>query len=44
MIRERNLIAQKFFRQMGFFCWGVLRKHYEDSDDDGYKFSYYLGW
>ena len=41
-VRETNLYAQLFFRAMGFRCVGVLRNHYEDTDEDAYEMLYLL--
>ncbi len=37
-VRERNLDAQLFLKQLGFTATGVLREYYEDSDEDAYLF------
>lgn len=39
-VRERNVVAQQFFKAMGFRAVCVLRHHYEDSDEDGYLMRY----
>ncbi len=39
-VRETNLDAQIFFRQCGFRAVSVLKKFYEDSDEDAYLFQY----
>jgi ribosomal-protein-alanine N-acetyltransferase len=39
-IRERNLDAQFFFREMGFKAIRVIRQCYEDTDEDCYVFRY----
>lgn len=39
-IRERNLDAQYFFREMGFKAISVVRSPYEDTDEDCYVFRY----
>lgn len=41
-VRETNLSAQLFFHQQGFRAMGVLRKHYEDSNEDAYVMQYRL--
>ncbi len=41
-VRETNLAAQLFFHQQGFRAMGVLRKHYEDSNEDAYVMQYRL--
>ena len=35
-VRETNLNAQKFFRNQCLKATGILRNHYEDSDEDAY--------
>ena len=42
VIRETNLDAQLFFRDMLFVAKGVMRDHYEDTTEDGYLFRYEL--
>lgn len=37
-VRERNLAAQLFFKRCGFWSTGVIRGHYEDTDEDAYQF------
>jgi [ribosomal protein S18]-alanine N-acetyltransferase len=37
-VRENNLPAHLFFRSQGFLAVEVLRGHYEDSGEDGYRF------
>jgi len=41
-VRETNLTAQLFFKQLGFRATSVLRSYYEDSPEDAYlmKFNY----
>lgn len=39
-VRERNLDAQFFFREMGFKAISVVRQVYEDTDEDCYVFRY----
>jgi len=39
-VRETNLEAQLFFRAMQFKAVGVLPNHYDDCDDDAYRFEY----
>lgn len=39
-VRESNLAAQFFWKEMGFRCVKVEREHYEDTGEDGYEFVY----
>lgn len=39
-VRERNLDAQFFFREMGLTAISVVRNLYEDTDEDCYVFRY----
>ncbi len=39
-VRERNLIAQLFFRAQGFRAVRVLRAYYEDSGEDAFLMQY----
>ena len=39
-VRESNLDAQLFFRDMRFKAISVIRDFYEDSDEDAYLFQY----
>ena len=39
-VRETNLQAQLFFREMGFRAVAVLRDFYEDSPEDAYLMQY----
>lgn len=41
-VRETNLAAQLFFRQMGFEAEGILVGEYEDTDEDAYVMRYAL--
>ena len=41
-VRERNLDAQLFFRQMGFSAVAILRDFYEKTPDDAYIMQYNL--
>lgn len=41
-VRETNLPAQLFFRKQGLQAHGVLRGHYEDSEEDAYVMRYQL--
>lgn len=41
-VRETNLAAQLFFRGQGLQANGVLRGHYEDTDEDAYVMRYQL--
>ncbi len=36
-VRETNLAAQLFFKHQGFRARKVLRGHYDDSGEDGYR-------
>jgi ribosomal-protein-alanine N-acetyltransferase len=42
-VRERNLDAQLFFRQLGFKATKVLRNYYEDSGEDAFQMEHRLG-
>lgn len=39
-VRETNLPAQLFFKQLGFRATNVLRSYYEDSPEDAYLMQY----
>lgn len=39
-VRETNLTAQLFFKQLGFRATSVLRSYYEDSPEDAYLMQY----
>jgi ribosomal-protein-alanine N-acetyltransferase len=39
-VRETNLAAQVFFRDVGFLATSVLRDYYDDSPDDAYVMQY----
>ena len=39
-VRETNLDAQLFFRQLGFRAVSVLRDYYEDTTEDAYVMQY----
>lgn len=41
-VRETNLIAQQFFKSMGFRAISVLRGFYEETDEDAYLMQYRL--
>lgn len=41
--RESNLFAQLFFKSQGFTACGVIRKYYEDTDEDAYRMRYRIG-
>lgn len=41
-VRETNLTAQLFFQHQGFRAVGVLRNHYEDSNEDAYVMQFRL--
>lgn len=43
-VRERNVAAQCFFREMGFVADGVLRGHYTDTSEDAYHMIYRDEW
>ena len=38
VVRERNLDAQLFFKELGFKCTNILKGHYDESDEDAYVF------
>jgi ribosomal-protein-alanine N-acetyltransferase len=40
-VRETNLPAQLFFKQVGFRATSVLRSYYEDSPEDAYLMQFY---
>ncbi|WP_238476619.1 ribosomal protein S18-alanine N-acetyltransferase [Bythopirellula goksoeyrii] len=40
-VRETNLAAQLFFKQVGFRATNVLRSYYEDSPEDAYVMQYH---
>ncbi|TWU29920.1 ribosomal protein S18-alanine N-acetyltransferase [Bythopirellula polymerisocia] len=40
-VRETNLTAQLFFKQVGFKATNVLRSYYEDSPEDAYVMQYH---
>lgn len=41
-VRERNLPAQVFFRQLGFRAISILRDFYIDTPEDAYLMQYHL--
>ncbi len=41
-VRERNLVAQLFFRSQHFEAYGVFHGYYEDTDEDAYAMRYQL--
>lgn len=41
-VRETNLAAQLFFQSQQFKAVGVMRNHYEDSDEDAYVMQFRL--
>ena len=41
-VRETNLAAQLFFRSQGLLSHGILRGHYEDTEEDAYVMRYQL--
>jgi len=43
-VRETNLDAQLFLRATGWRAVGVDRSPYDESDEDGYRFEYWLEW
>jgi ribosomal-protein-alanine N-acetyltransferase len=42
-VRERNVAAQVFFRQLGFRAVRVLKGYYEDNTEDAYQMEYRIG-
>ncbi len=40
-VRETNLAAQMFFKELGFRATSVLRSYYEDSPEDAYVMQYH---
>ena len=40
-VRETNLTAQLFYRQLGFKARRVLRSHYPDTGEDAYLMEYW---
>lgn len=42
-VRETNLIAQLFFRSLGFKASSVLKSFYEDTTEDAYLMTYKAG-
>jgi [ribosomal protein S18]-alanine N-acetyltransferase len=43
MVRESNLVAQKFWHACGLRATDVVHCPFEDSDEDGYRFQYRRG-
>ena len=41
-VRERNLDGQLFFKTQGFVATNVLRRHYDDTDEDAYIMQFRL--
>ena len=41
-VRERNLPAQLFFRELGFRAVSVARNYYEETQEDAYLMQYRL--
>lgn len=41
-VRESNLPAQLFFREMGFIATGIDHSPYDNIDEDAYKFTYLI--
>lgn len=41
-VRESNLAAQVFYRSLGFMAFCVLRRHYDDTEEDAYVMRYRL--
>lgn len=41
-VRETNIVAQQFFKSMGFRAISVLRDFYEDTTEDAYLMQYRL--
>ncbi|MBL4885320.1 MAG: ribosomal protein S18-alanine N-acetyltransferase [Planctomycetaceae bacterium] len=41
-VRERNLTAQMFFKELDFMAVTVLRNHYDDTSEDAYIMRYQL--
>jgi [ribosomal protein S18]-alanine N-acetyltransferase len=41
-IRETNLAAQMFFKNLGFRAFSVLRDRYNDTDEDTYVMQYWF--
>lgn len=44
VVRESNLAACQFFGSQGFIAGDILRKHYDDTDEDGYEFTFHQKW
>lgn len=42
LVRERNLVAQLFFRSQGFLAVEVLSNEYDETDEDAYVMRYRL--
>lgn len=43
-VRESNLFAQLFFKELGFVASSVLKGVYEGTDEDAYEFVFHRGW
>lgn len=39
-VRETNLVAQLFFRKLGFLAKRILKSYYKDSNEDAYIMEY----
>lgn len=44
MVRESNLDGCLFFKAVGFVCVQTIRQPYEETEEDGYEFSFRYGW
>jgi ribosomal-protein-alanine N-acetyltransferase len=42
-VRETNLAAQLFFRGLGFRAVDVLKRRYQDTGEDAYRFEFRVG-
>lgn len=42
-VRDTNFESQIFFRDIGFRAIGILRSHYEHTEDDSYQMTYSHG-
>lgn len=40
-IRETNLPAQLFFKSQGFMATGVFKNHWNESNEDAYRFEFF---
>lgn len=41
-VRERNVAAQGFFKEMGFVARNILHGHYDETNEDCYQFRFSL--